>query len=135
MRFLLDNNLSPHLARALDRLSEPRGVRVYAIVDRFDASAEDAEWIGELAADGDWAIVSQDRFAKGSLEKEALRSSGLVVFILARGWSKLRYWDKAAAIVRWWPRMLDQAELVTGGAGFEVPVRSSGTGRFRLIKL
>ena len=95
----------------------------------------DVIWIGALATEGDWCIITQDRLTKKSLEKEALRQSGLIAFILAKGWSGLKEWDKAWHLVRWWPRILTQAALVKGGAAFQVPVRFSGKGKFTQIRL
>ena len=69
------------------------------------------------------------------LEREALRQSELIAFILAKGWSNLAEWDKAWHLIRWWARVMDQAGLVTGGAAFLVPVRFSGKGRFQQIKI
>ena len=37
-------------------------------------------------------------------------------------------------VVRWWPRIMEQADLVTGGAVFEVPYNFSGKGRFQQIQ-
>jgi hypothetical protein len=84
--------------------------------------------------EGGWAVISHDRFAKNSLEKEALRSSGIVTFILNKGWSNLGEWDKAWNLVRWWPRIIEQSEGVSNGA-FMVPQKFSGKGKFDQVKL
>ena len=135
MNFFFDNNLSPYLARAIGALSEPDGIQVIHLRDKFAPSTPDIIWLAELAKEGGWAIISQDRLTRNQLEKEALRRSGLVAFILAKGSSSLREWDKAWRIVRWWPRILEQAELIAGGAAFEVPVRFVGKGKLQSIRL
>ena len=135
MRFLFDNNLSPHLAKAIHVLSEPHGAEVQHIRDKFASNTPDHKWINALAAEGSWCIISQDRLTKNSLEKEALRRSGLTAFILAKGWIDHTEWEKAWHLMRWWPRIMEQADLVTGGAAFEVPFRFSGKGQFKQIKL
>jgi hypothetical protein len=94
----------------------------------------DVDWIKTLSDEGGWVIVTHDRFTKNSLEKEALRASGLITFILAKGWANLPEWEKAWVLVRWWPRIIDQSELVKMGAFF-VPVKFSGKGRFEPVKL
>jgi hypothetical protein len=69
------------------------------------------------------------------MEKEALRRLGLAAFILKSGWSQLAHWDKAWRLVRWWPRIVEQANLVHGGAVFLVPVNFRGVGKFEQVRL
>lgn len=117
MKFLLDNNLAPALARALDELSRPEGHQVLALRDKFIQTTEDAQWITVLSEEGGWAVVSQDHFnKKNGLEQEAIKRSGLTIFCLKKGWSSQPYWDKAHNLVRWFPRLVSQAEALTGGA-------------------
>lgn len=136
MNFLVDNNLPPAFARALNELSThfDDGIAVEHLRDRFRADTPDVVWIEGLAPRGEWAVISADQFSK-PLEKEALRRAGLIVFVLERSWSKHQYWEKAHNIVRWWPRIVEQAEGVRGGAMFKVPWNFSGKGRFEQIRL
>jgi hypothetical protein len=55
--------------------------------------------------------------------------------MLARAWSSQKMWDQAAALVRWWPRILEQAELIAGGAVFEVPFGFSNKKKLKQIRL
>lgn len=66
---------------------------------------------GELAAEGGWIIISCDQFKKSKAEKELLRQRGPTVFVLDPQWANHVYWDKAAQLVRWWPKILDVARL------------------------
>jgi hypothetical protein len=134
LKFLFDNNLSPHLAKALDALSEPHGIQVVHLRDKFAPATPDDQWIDALAKEGGWSIISHDRFAKNSLEKEALRKSGLITFILARGWASLDGWHKAHLLVRWWPVLMQQAGLVSSGA-FIVPTNFSGKGKLEPVQI
>ncbi len=135
MKFFFDNNISPYLAKAIHELSQPHGTTVLHLRDRYDAATADNTWIEQLGKEGGWSIVSHDRFSKNNLEKEALRQSALVAFVLSKGWANQKEWDKAWQLVRWWPRIMAQAALIEGGAVFEVPVRFSGKGKFRQILL
>ena len=90
--------------------------------DKFDPSTSDLEWITELKKEKDWIIISQDRFAKNKLEKEAFYKSDLLAFVLTKGWSQQKYWEKAHKIIRIWPTIIDQANLVKSGGVFEVPL-------------
>lgn len=129
MKFFFDANLPPNLAYAIRELSAPEGVEVIHKYERFRPKMTDIDWINALAEEGSWAVVSQDRFTRNPLEKEALKREGFIVFMLKKQWAQQSYWDKAARLVRWWPRIMDQAGLVTGGAAFFVPFKFSGKGK------
>ena len=135
MKFLFDNNLSPYLAKALDALCAHEGVAVEHLRRMFPEDISDVEWIERLAKEGEWAVITQDRLMRNRLEKEAFRRSGLTAFVLTKAWASHRYWEKAAQLVRWWPRIMEQAGLVEGGAAFEVPWRFSGKGKFKALRL
>lgn len=79
MKFLLDNNLPPALARALHELSKADGHQVTALREKFKANTPDIEWISQLRAEGNWVVVSKDKFSKGSMEKRAFSESGLAI--------------------------------------------------------
>lgn len=135
MNFLIDTNLPPALARALNALTEKEGHSVAHLTEKFSRDTPDIDWINALKSEGNWVILSQDNFRKGDLEKKAIRECGLVVFCLAKQWSKAKYWDKAHNLVRWWPAIMDQADMVSGGAAFKVPWRLAGKGRFEQVKI
>ena len=134
MRFFFDKNLSPYLAKAVAALCEPHTIEVIHIDEKFPNNPPDAEWIAALAAEGNWVIISQDRFAKNSREREALKSTGIVTLILTKQWAHQREWDKAWLLVRWWPRLMEFASLVGSGA-YLVPVRLSGKGKLEPVAL
>jgi hypothetical protein len=134
LQFLIDNNLPPALARALNNLSARDGARVYALRDRFPENADDLVWMQALRDDGDrWCIVSTDQFRKRArTEREFIRSAGFTVFVLHSGWSSHSYWPKASQLVAWWPKIIEQAHLAQRSM-FSVPWRV--TGRFEQIHL
>lgn len=132
MQVLIDNNLPPALARALHELSDAHeDVPVTHLRDKFDATTADTDWIDALAAEGGWIVISQDRLRKSRLEREALRRSGLVFFLLEKSWSNHTFWEKSYNLVRWWPAILEQADRVVDGAAFLVPWQFSGRGKFK----
>jgi hypothetical protein len=136
VKFLCDANISPYLAQALHALSGPDGHEVIHLRDKFPADTQDVVWIEALAGEGGWSVVTFDRaMSRRPVELEALRRSGLTVFMLARAWSSQTQWTQAAPLVRWWPRILDQASLVAGGAAFEVPFGYSSKKRLKQIRL
>lgn len=79
MRFLLDENLSPHLARALRDLGEP----VDHLRDVFGAGTPDREWIVR-AAEAGYTVLSGDlRIRRTAAERDALRRASLGIFFVA----------------------------------------------------
>jgi hypothetical protein len=100
----------------------------------FAKISPDVEWINKLGSEGDWAVITKDRLRKNPAEREALRRTGLLVFIFTRQWSEHREWDLAWSLVRWWPRLLSVAESVKSGA-FSVPYKFSGGGKMDQIQL
>jgi len=137
LKFLLDNNLPPALARALHELSNHNSNashEVVALRDKFPPSTPDAEWIQALASEGGWVVITHDRFRK-AMEPEVLRRSGLRVFLLGKSWGSHQFWDKAHQLIRWWPAIVAQAERLEGAAAFEVPWRFSGQGKFKQLTL
>lgn len=136
MRFFFDNNLSQSLAHAIHALCEPeeRVREVVHLRDRFAPNTTDHEWIDALATEGGWIVVSQDGFRKNDLEREALRQSGLTIFVLQRQWTQHRHWDKAHNLVKWWPIILDHSRKMKRGGAFRVPWRLMGCGQFEQIR-
>ncbi|MFN0303641.1 MAG: hypothetical protein ACKVQU_25175 [Burkholderiales bacterium] len=138
MKFLFDNNLSPHLARGIAGLSGIDGARIESVVhlrEKFPANAKDIEWIGLLSHEEGWVVISCDHFSKSDEEREVLRQAGLIIFVLDSQWTHHRYWDQAHNLVRWWPAIVDQADSMTGGAAFRVHWRFTNTKRFEQIRL
>ncbi len=71
MRFFLDNNLPPKLAKSLNALVEPDHQIVH-LKDRFAANTTDETWMSALASESDWIIISGDiRISKNPHEVEA----------------------------------------------------------------
>jgi len=136
LKYLLDNNLPPALARALHILTSSQYTEhaVEALKDKFPANTPDEVWIQALADEGGWVVISHDRFRKAA-EPEVMRRAGLIVFLLGKSWGNVAFWDKAYQLVRWWPAIIDQSERIEGGAAYEVPFRFSGKGKFKQMTL
>lgn len=134
MKFLVDNNLPPALAHALRELSKPENHEVFHLKDRFAADTPDTVWIGSLSEEGGWIVVTHDNLNKG-LEREALRQAGLLVFFLDKSWKDHKFWEKAHNLVKWWPRIIEQAGGIEDGAAFQVKWNFSGKGKFVQVKL
>jgi hypothetical protein len=129
VKFLIDNNLPPALARALHALCEPADHSVTHLREKFAPNTKDSDWIETLSRESGWSVVTHDKLNKG-LEREALRRAGLIVFFLDKGWSNHQFWGIAHNLVRWWPRIIEQSEGIKGGAAFKVPYNFTGKGQF-----
>jgi len=111
------------LARALNELAKPHGHAVIALRDKYPPDTEDIQWITDLSKEKNWAVISQDHYNKiDGLEKRVIKQSGLIVFCLKKGWVNQSYWDKSANIIKRFPRLITQAEMITGGAAYWVPL-------------
>jgi predicted nuclease of predicted toxin-antitoxin system len=83
VKVLIDENLSPALAKALDALfggeHEVEHIRI-----KFGPNVTDAEWIRRLSEEGHWVVISGDaRIARRKTEQAAFRNSRLIGFFLA----------------------------------------------------
>ena len=124
MNVLIDNNLSPKIARALNELFYPEH-EVVALRDKFSANTSDEEWISELSASGRWVVISGDRrITRNNAEYAAFRNSHLVGFFLARGLYKASVAKQAERIIALWGSMEALARTVEGGAMFELQIKS-----------
>ena len=133
MRFFFDNNIAPVIARSLHELSKDDGHRVVHLREKFAVDTPDIIWIGSLATEKWWTVVSGDiQMSRKKHEAKAWQDSGLTVFFLAKGWNNLKFWDKAWRIVRWWPSIIEYVEADNKGAFI---VSSNFNGKFTRINL
>jgi hypothetical protein len=56
LKLLLDHNLSPRLAKALDVLFVEH--QIAALRDKFSENARDVDWITALDREGGWAVLT-----------------------------------------------------------------------------
>jgi PIN like domain len=52
LKLLIDNNISPHIASALNALVGPDGHQVEALRAKFPDHPSDVDWIGRLEFEG-----------------------------------------------------------------------------------
>ncbi|MGV8838695.1 MAG: PIN-like domain-containing protein [Bauldia sp.] len=122
---MVDENLPPALARALDALFNGKH-NVVHLRARFGSNVKDLEWIPLLSAEGRWIVISGDRrITRNRAEYEAFRSSNLVGFFLSRGLQKAKVTKQMERLLALWETMETQEQLVQGGAMFELPMTST----------
>jgi hypothetical protein len=83
VKVLIDENLPPALARALDALFAPEHEIIH-LRKRFGPGVKDVEWITTLSREGRWVVISADRrITRNKSEYNAFRSSRLIGFFLS----------------------------------------------------
>jgi hypothetical protein len=124
LKFLLDENLPPALARALNALSAANKHSVEHVRDFVPLQTSDVEWISKITSEGGWSVLSGDRrMLTRQHELKALTENKVTTFIFASGWSALTFWEKAWLLVRWWPTVVALACTSTPGSIFIIPYK------------
>jgi hypothetical protein len=122
LKLLLDHNLSPRLAKALDVLFVEH--QIAALRDKFSENARDVDWITALDREGGWAVLTKDlRIRQRPHERAALDRSRVVYFFLAGAWMKYTVEETAARLIRLIPKMATQSDLADRGR-FELPINA-----------
>jgi hypothetical protein len=125
MKVLIDENLSPALARALNELFSGEH-QVEHIRKKFQPGVKDVEWITALSQEGRWVVISGDRrITKVKAEYNAFRNSRLIGFFLSPGLKKAKVTKQMQRILALWDDMEALARHVAGGAMFELPMSGS----------
>jgi hypothetical protein len=121
----LDENLPPALARALNALCVADGDDVIHVTD-YAKGAKDLDLFQRAIDDGVKVHITMDNHFRRPAEREAIARLGLTVFVLAKGWSTLPHYDKAARLIEYWPKIMATAKLVAPGTIFRVPHKRKG---------
>lgn len=103
MRFVLDNNLPPKLARVLQGMD----VDVVHIRDLYEGRGDipDVEWMMSLAKRGDVAITFDRKILAKPHERQALELSGLTIIFIAKGLQDFGIFEQVGLLVRAWPAL------------------------------
>jgi hypothetical protein len=132
VNILIDEHLSPRLARALAALFHGKHEVVH-LRDKFGPAVKDTEWIAALSSEGRWAVISADRrITRNRAEYNAFRNSKLIGFFMAPSIHKAPLTRQMARLLTLWDSIIDLATRVEGGAMFELPGRSQ---RIKQLKL
>ena len=135
MKAQLDENLPPALARALHSLAEREGHQVVHVLDLVEPGTSDVDLFEAVAKAGVQIHITHDHHHRRQIERDAIAGSGLIVFVLSKSWASQQFFEKAARLVQWWPRIVEQAESVSPPAVFRVPWQKQGRGKFDLIRI
>lgn len=104
MKFFIDNNLSPLLARGMREFGED----VIHLQDEFDEDADDEEWL-PYVGDNAYVLVTRDEsIRRRPAEIAALKRHRVGAFFL--GGKTLSRCELIQQLVRNWPRMKELAQ-------------------------
>lgn len=121
MKFFFDNNLSPDLARGLALLRRPFDEEIVHLRDRYDdGGTPDTTWLSDLTEEGDWVVISADRFKKNSAERQAILNPGITVFMFTSSFAKKPRWKKTLIIVNRWAEIVEASKGRGRGRCFRV---------------
>ena len=109
MKFFMDRNLPQQLARlieAFDRKSEVRHLD-----DEFDDQTPDTDWIAAIGKRDPVPVVicGDGRILRNPAEAQALRDARLTFFLMAEGWSGLKWEERAWKMIKVWPSIAANA--------------------------
>lgn len=128
MRFVLDHNLAPNLARAIALLVKPQGHEVTCLEDLGLRAADDEEWIRRLAADPPWIVITCDLdIVRNPLRQGVFRKARLTTFFLLESWSNgsALGTDIAQRLLKIWPEITQRAIRHDPGSCFAVPFKGT----------
>lgn len=135
MKAQLDENLPPALARALNCLAEDHGHSVIHVTTVIPRGTPDVELLLETSRLGVCVHITHDHHHRHRDERDTIATLSMTVFVLAKGWQGQPYFDKAARLVQWWPRIIEQAEQAKPPAIFLVPWSVGAKGRFEQVRI
>ena len=127
MKVLLDNCLSPGIARAINHLLSPDGHLIIAKKDKFGSTRiDDVVWIRALGVEGGWAFISLDTHIRHRPhEREAVRTAKVTAFFMAPEWQLYPPIQQAAQIMQGWPRIEQGFKDAKAGTSFWLPWKTS----------
>jgi hypothetical protein len=135
MKAQLDENLPPALAHALNCLVADDGHSVIHVTAVVPRGTPDVELLLETSSLGVHVHITQDHHHRRPDERDTISALSMAVFVLAKGWQDQLYFEKAARLIQWWPRIMEQAEQTNPPAIFLVPWSVGAKGRFEQVRL
>lgn len=123
MRFFVDNNIAPRLARGFNQFVAGEHEFVH-LRDRFPADAPDVKWMHDLAGESNWVIISGDvAIRKNPHEVAAWKEAGHVIFFLKPGWTNIPFWQQVEKLAQRFEKIEALARRAQPGDSFMVGVR------------
>lgn len=106
MTIYIDENISPHLARALDVLEQREHISkrcsVKCIQDNFSKGYKDNVLIPAMGdQEAVWITKDKDLLRRRA-ELKLILDFKIGIFILSPYWSKIKYWEQVIMLISVW---------------------------------
>lgn len=109
MVIYIDENLSPHIADALDALENRKTggeeVSVRSIQKAFSKGLKDPELIPLLGSENAIWITRDKRLLRRKAELKLILDYKIGLFVLTPSWAKKSYWDLVKLMVNKWEEL------------------------------
>ncbi|WP_120501955.1 hypothetical protein [Roseovarius sp. EL26] len=123
VRVLLDHNMPPSIARALNELIKIDGHEAHPLRDIFPTNISDVDYFAKL--NRDWIVISKDlKNTRKRAERAAILRNNVIAFYLSPTLQKKKVNEQAAAILWHWDKMLNQRNSLQNGL-FQLPENKS----------
>jgi hypothetical protein len=122
VKVIIDENLSPALAKALNALfageHEVDHVRI-----KLGTRVSDADWIARLSEEGRWIVNSGDsKIVRRKAEQLVFRNSRLIGFFLAPALNRAKITKQMQRLLANWDDIENISKLVAFGAMYELTI-------------
>jgi PIN like domain len=122
VRFFIDNNIAPKLARGFNEFVKGEH-EVLHLRDRFAGHTSDVVWMRGLAAESGWVILSGDvAIGRNPHEVAAWKEAGHTIFFLKSGWTNIQFWQQVQKLAKCFPDIMALAQRAKPGDSFIVTV-------------
>lgn len=113
MKYLFDNDISPHFAKMLHALH----VDIVALRELMPANTKDCDFLADLQAKHgiDVFISNNSTQRTNPIERELLKASGVISLYLTPFWSNLTFWPQAKWLVYRWEQIDGFSKGVASG--------------------
>lgn len=127
MHFFIDENISLHIANALNHLAKLRSEN-HTVLHARDVNGgpgvADEIWLEQLKqSDKNWVIISKDRFKKGDPERLAFEHCGITTINLGSDWNKAKVWETAVKLITWWPFLSKEVLEIQDPMHYDLPYK------------
>ncbi len=116
MIIYIDENISYHIAHALNALQIPRNsslsehIEIKATVDVFGRGAKDEDWLPQAGAEGACVIMQDINIHRIRHQRDLCEIHQLGMFFLKPpSKSGFSYWESVMIILKHWPEMEQKA--------------------------